>query len=67
MVMLPTVPGWLEVVKGYESCQHSRVDSLLAAAVVVRLRYRVAETRTLDSSRNRKETRKVRESMSMVG
>lgn len=63
--MDPMVPGWSEVVKGFDSCQHSRVDLLLAAAVVVKLRCLVAETLTL-GRRSRKAIRKVRESIVMV-
>ena len=38
MITAPDVPAWLDLTNGALSCQHSRVDLLLAALIVVTLR-----------------------------
>lgn len=66
--MEPWVPGWVEVMRGAESCQHCMTEFPNAAPVTVMLRCLAAEAASVNSSKGakvatRRETREEKEHM----
>lgn len=56
--MEPWVPGWVEVMRGAESCQHCMTEFPNAAPVTVILRCLAAEAASVNSSKRAEAVRR---------